>query len=98
MANLIELLQTRSWTRDEFAEAVGVQHATCSRWLALLEKRKCIYVSYWVRRGANWVACFTWGYGMTSAVKPPRQTSSESCKRYRERRRRKNESTSNLSC
>lgn len=98
MANLIELLQTSAKTREEFAEAVGVQHATCSRWLALFEARKCIYVAYWTRHGTNWVACWTWGYGMTSVPKPKRLTVAQVSKNARARKRRKNESFSNLSC
>ena len=93
-AQVIALLSQEPYTIFQMHEKIGCAKNTIKVFFAELKKWQLIHIAEWVDirdspvSGPLWVAAWTFGPG-TDARRPPKFNPVERCRRYRERRKRK---------
>jgi len=92
-AELCLLLNDSEYTKEELSEKTGLVIGTVTKWMAILQRRKLVYICEW-RKGIAGApaAVWAWGYEKSDAPRPKPMTQAQ----YDARRRAKKRGTFGL--
>lgn len=90
-AHMVSLLMEDEHHRSQISEKVGLHHDTVTSYIEAFRRKRLVRIASWIRGKNNgWVPCYVWNEdGLPDATKPAPMTRSEVCKRYRARRKMK---------